>query len=307
MKGPVKCRPFVVGGCTMAKSAKKNQRMKQPEILEVERINKSKSNFKNVKASPNTSKPKKEKKPKKKKQPQAIYDNPYKLSHIYRQVAWQLNKAYDEVRNEGYTSNNIRLFEQTLEGFYDKYGLKVANKHHISIQKYMSMEAVEELAKITLHFADIATVDRAFFLEDITKGLSPKDISIIQNKQQEAIVNGDDEMDIDGIKMPWDKFDVDKFNQIQDLYGVKTVQDFIDWTDDMERFRSEAFLQTVLNSHQIADVFAYAIDAQKANSNVNLDFEALNRMAYRIHMKNGGIKGSALRKAIYERISDIKG
>lgn len=236
------------------------------------------------------------------KQPQKMKVERYVLSKAYRQVAWQLNKAYDEVRNAGFYSNNTKLFEQTLEGFYKKWGKKVSNMHHISMQAQMPKEAIEELADITIRFADIAVEDRNFYIDDLTKGMSPEDRRAIEQKQQEAIVNGEDEIDMDGIKMPWDKFDVDKYKQIQDLYGVKTVQEFINWTDEMERFRSSAFLQSVLNSDQIADIFAHSYDAQKKNPLANLDFDTISKMVYREYRKNG-ITGDKLRTAIYERIS----
>ena len=270
----------------MAKSAKKNQVMKQPQNIKVPRkvskkINKVKTPTKG--------------------------NNNYRLSKPYRQIAWQLNKAYDEVRASKFYINNIKLFEQTLEGFYEKYDLKVRNPHHISMQKQMPEEAVEELAKIALRFADIAVEDRAFFLDDITKGLTKKDKDIIQEKQQEAIVNDKEEIEIGDVKMPWDKFDVDKFNQIQDLYGVETVQDFIDWTDSMERFRMDSFLTSVLTSDQIADIFSYAQSAEKENKYATLDFDAISKMAYREYKNNGGIVGDTLRSAIYARISRAKG
>lgn len=270
----------------MAKSAKKNQVMKQPQNIKVPRKVSKKIN---------------------KVQTPTKGNNNYRLSKPYRQIAWQLNKAYDEVRASKFYSNNIKLFEQTLEGFYDKYNLKVRNPHHISMQKQMPEEAAEELAKIALRFADIAVEDRAFFLDDISKGLTKEDKELIQQKQQEAIVNDKEEIEVGGIKMPWDKFDVDKFEKVQDKYGVDTVQDFINWTDDMERFRMDSFLTSVLNSDQIADVFSYAIDAQHKNPKANLDFDAISKMAYREYKNNGGIVGDTLRSAIYARISRAKG
>lgn len=287
------------------KGANKNQRVKIAESIKATRKSKSKSSFKGSKPVKAT-KPKSEKKTKKTKQPKAIYDNPYKLSQIYRQVAWQLNTAYDEVRDAGYTSNNIRLFEKTLEMFYEKYNLKVANKHHISIQKHMSMEAVEELSKITLHFADIATIDRAFFLDDITKGLKTEDKQSIQDAQQKAILEGSDTAIVDGVEIPWDSFDVDKFSHIQELYDVDNVQDFIDWTDEMERYRRNSFLQTVLTSDQIADIFSQAIDAGNENSLANLDIEEIEKMAYREYKNNGGLEGDDLRKAVLNRIATAR-
>ena len=276
--------------------------MKQPETIQISKKNKGKTNKASI---PEMKKPKKAKKPKKQKSKPE--EDRYRLSKPYRQIAWQLNKAYDEVRDAKYYSNNIKLFEKTLEGFYDKYNLKVRNPHHISMQKQMPEEAVEELAKIALRFAEIAVEDRAFFLEDITKGLTNKDKEIIQEKQQDAIVNDKEEIEVGDVKMPWDKFDVDKFEDIQNKFGVETVQDFIDWTDEMERYRMEAFLTSVLSSNQIADVFSYAITSQKENPKANLSFEEISKMAYREYKKNEGIKGEALRKAIYARISRAKG
>lgn len=285
----------------MAKSAKKNQIMKQPETVQVAKKNKGKTSKAPTINTPKPKKPKKTKKARTKKPA-----DPYRLSKPYRQIAWQLNKAYDEVRNAGYYSNNIKLFEKTLEGFYEKYNLKVKNPHHISMQKQMPEEAVEELAKIALRFADIAVEDRSFFLDDITKGLTERDKKMVQQKQQEAIINDEDEIEIGDVKMPWDKFDVDKFEKIQDLYGVETIQDFIDWTDEMERFRMDSFLTSVLTSDQVADVFSYAIEAQKDNPKAKLDFNAISKMAYREYKNNGGIVGDGLRKAIYARISRAK-
>ena len=293
----------------MAKSAKKNQVMKQPDNVKVVKKEKGKIN-----KAPNIPTPKNKPTPKSKANKKVKKTKPqtgdYVLSSAYRKLAYQLNKAYDEVRDAMNYSNNIKLFEQTLEAFYEKHNLKVRNPHHISMQKQMPAEAVEELAKITLRFADIAVEDRSFILEDLTKGLSKEDIAIIQQKQQEAIIEEKEEMEIGDVKFPWDKFDVDKYNQIQDMYGVKSVQDFINWTDEMERFRQEKFLLSVLSSDQIADIFVYAMDQQKNlskdGSKADLDFKAISKMAYRVHMQNGGIKGDKLRNAIYDRISRVK-
>ena len=90
----------------MAKSAKKNQKLKQPQKMKVER---------------------------------------FVLSKPYRAMAWELNLAYDEVKKEGHYSNSIKLFEQTLENFYNKYNRKPANKHHISMQLQMTEEQINEL------------------------------------------------------------------------------------------------------------------------------------------------------------------
>lgn len=270
-------------------------KLKNPEVMQVEKINKSKASTKVSKPVTKKPKTKRQKAPKKKKQPVAIYENPYVLSPIYRQVAWQLNKAYDEVKQAGLTSNNIKLFEQSLENFYEKYNLKVKNKHHISMQKHMSMEAVDELSKITLQFADVATVDRQFFLEDLTKGLSPDDLQRVLDQQQENAYDNIETNEDDTI--PWKVFDIDKFKQIQEMYGVDSVQEFIDWTDEMERYRTSSFLQTVLSSDQIADIFAYA-----GNKDSKKTYEKIAKMITNQYNRYGYI-GDELRQAVIKRIN----
>lgn len=216
----------------MAKSAKKNQRMPMPKKMQETR---------------------------------------YVLSKANRKLAYALNKAYDETISERVSSNTIRQFENTLETFYSKYGLRVANTHHISMQKEMTKEQAEELAAITQTFADKAIEDRKFIYDDILSRYNERDRRLLQDWHQQNIVDGvemyfdidqDEIAALEGIDVDWKTFDTDKYEYIQDKYGVEDIQQFVDWTDQMERYRNNAFLSEILSSDQIADLFAYRQQGQ---------------------------------------------
>ena len=242
----------------------------------------------------------------------------YKMAKPYRQVAYQLNKAYDEVKNSGLTNNTIKLYERTLEQFYQRHGIKVKNPRHISIQKTSNDPAIiQELADITMTFADMALEQRDFYLSDIISKINPQDLQTIYDKQQlqmmESFFDRDDvsmfdlladenmeQSAIDDI-IPWNEFDIDKFNKIKKEYGVESVQEFVDWTDEMERYRSNAFLSEVLSSDQIGELWAYA---QSGDIKVNRrSFHMLVRANYNAT----GMTGKNLYNVIRQKIDKKKG
>ena len=232
----------------------------------------------------------------------------FTLSKPYRKIAYEMNKAYDEVKQAGITNNTIKLFENTLENFYKKHNKKVANEHHVSMQAQMDESSIKELAAILMSFVDKALNEHNFYLSDIEKSVDPKVWQDIMDKQQEDLwdnlwyednyetdVTVDEEVDI-----PWNEFNVDIYNKIQDKYGIEDVQQFIDWTDEMERYRTNAFLSQVLSSHQIAELFAYA---QAGDNKVNRrSLHATIRAQYN---KTGYI-GQDLYNATVQRIKTKK-
>ena len=235
------------------------------------------------------------------KKAKELHVQKYKMTKPYRQVAYSLNKLYDEVKQSGLTNNTIKLYEQTLENYYTKRGIKVKNPHHISIQKqHTDPEAVQELADITMAFADMAVEDRNFALSDIISKIPREDLQTIFDMQQDAELR-DDFFSIDGEEMPWNEFDVDKYNKIKQKYGVESVQQFVDWTDEMERYRSNAFLSEVLTSDQIAELWAYAQSGEIKVSRRSL------HMMIRANYKATGKTGLDLYNIVMQRIKTKKG
>lgn len=232
----------------------------------------------------------------------------FTLSKPYRKIAYEMNKAYDEVKQAGITNNTIKLFENTLENFYKKHNKKVANEHHVSMQAHMDESSIKELAAILMSFVDKALNEHNFYLSDIKKSVEPKVWQDIMDKQQEDLWdnlwyedNYDTDVTVDEeVDVPWNEFNVDIYNKIQDKYGVEDVQQFIDWTDEMERYRTNAFLSQVLSSHQIAELFAYA---QAGENKVNRrSLHATIRAQYN---KTGYI-GQDLYNAVVQRIKTKK-
>lgn len=205
------------------------------------------------------------KKNNKMQQPKSMPEARYVLNKEHRKLAYALNKAYDETSDSGITSNTIRQFEQTLETFYEKNGLRVANTHHISMQKEMTEAQAKELAAIAETFAEKAMEEHNFVYSDIMQRFNEHDkLRLMDWQQQNALdeVVVEFDVDVDEIEditkeLPWEEFDPDKYGVIQDKYGVEDIQQFVDWTDQMERYRNNAFLSEILSSDQIADLFAY--------------------------------------------------
>ena len=249
-------------------------------------------------------KPKKKKSKKSKGQKRYIETGKYKMAKEYRDVARELNKAYDEVKQSGLTNNTIKLYERTLEQFYEKHGRKVKNTHHISTQmQSLDPEVIQELADITMTFADMALEDRDFYLSDIIRKIDPRDLQVIYDKQQESIFfNEDTDYDLfDILGVTWNELDLDKFNQVKEDYGVETIQDFVNWTDEMERYRSSAFLSEVLTSDQIAELWAYA-----QSGDIKVNRRSLHMMI-RANYKATGKTGLDLYNIIRQKIDLKKG
>lgn len=231
----------------------------------------------------------------------------YVLSAPYRKIAYELNIAYDESKREKITNNTLREFESTLETFYETHGLKVSNPHHITMQKQMTEEQVEELADIVDTFTQKALEERDFYFGDIIADLSPEELQAIKDKQQREYLESGEITEtnmsefIRDLDIPWDEFNVDKYKQIKDKYGVETVQQFVDWTDEMERYRSSAFLQEVLTSDQIAELYSYA-----QSGDVKVSRRSMHAMIRAQYNKNG-YTGTDLYNVIIDKIKAKKG
>lgn len=194
-------------------------------------------------------------------------DKKFVLSKPYRQVAYQLNKAYDEMKSMKIDTNAIRLYEKTLEQFYERNNLKVANVHHITMQKQMSLEQAQELADITNMFTDIALNQGGFYFSDIEKALTKEELQMIND----ALADDDyDNIDLGGEnveeseerqqKKKYKTFGFDAYEKIKEKYGLKDVQQYFDWLEGMVRFKKNALFLDILSSDQFGEILAYSQD-----------------------------------------------
>lgn len=228
-------------------------------------------------------------------------DKKFVLSGSYRKIAYELNKAYDEMKSMKIDTNAIRLFEKTLEDFYSRYNLKVSNVHHISMQKQMTREQAEELASITDMFTDIALNQGGFYFSDIEKALTKEELQMIQD----AIADDDFEnIDLGGDKaeesgereeqQKYKTFGYDVYEKIKDKYGLESVQQYFDWLDGMTRFKHNALFLDIMSSDQFGEVLAYSQEN-------DINYFDLSNMIVNQYNKMG-VSGYELYNAIIDKI-----
>ena len=204
----------------------------------------------------------------------------YTLSRPYRQLAYQLNKAYDEMQQYRIDTNATRTYAHMLEQFYEKHDLKVANPHHITMQKEMSYEQTQELGELVDMFANMAIESDMFLLEDIQKKVSPEDWQALQDKVSDAdysnIKSKPTASDVDYVSSDimnqvakWQVFEWDKYEKIKDMYHLGGVQDYLNWIDDMQNLKTNSLLAEILSSDQYAEIISHPASQKYSNEYIN--------------------------------------
>ena len=203
----------------------------------------------------------------------------YTLSRPYRQLAYQLNKAFDEMQQYRIDTNATRTYAHMLEQFYEKHDLKVSNPHHITMQKEMTREQTQELGELVDMFANMAIESDMFLVEDIQKKVSPEEWQALQDKVSDidyASINGEP-TEIDPMfkgydrqmSGKWEKFEWDKYEKIKDMYHLGGVQDYLNWLDDMQNLKTNSLLAEILSSDQYAEIISHPASQQYSNEYIN--------------------------------------
>lgn len=225
----------------------------------------------------------------------------YTLSREYRRLAYQLNKAYDEMKQMRITTNATRTFSHMLEEFYNKHDLKVANPHHITMQKQMSYEQTQELGELVDMFANMAIESDMFLLEDIQKKIPPEEWQALQDRVADMHYSGEDagELNVEAlIPNKWEKFEWDKYEKIKEMYNLGGVQDYINFLDDMDAMRSNKLLVEILSSDQYAEIIAHPASKDYSTEYIN------NRIVQ--EYSKHGATGKDLYKTIIRQIKKGK-
>ena len=243
----------------------------------------------------------------------------YTLSRPYRQLAYQLNKAYDEMQQYRINTNATRTYAHMLEQFYEKHDLKVANPHHITLQKEMSYEQTQELGELVDMFANMAIESDMFLVEDIQKKVSPEDWQALQNKvakydwdaietqisNQKFGVSLETGGDVDYASTEvmnqvskWEVFEWDKYEKIKEMYHLGGVQDYINFLDDMDAMRTNNLLMEILSSDQYAEIISHPASR-------DYSAEYINNKIIQEYSKHGTV-GKDLYKTIIRQIKKGK-
>lgn len=185
----------------------------------------------------------------------------YELSKGYKEVARELNKAYDEMKQMRFNTNAIRQFEQTLERFYENNDIDVANVHHITTRKQMTKEQAEELAGIVDMFTDIALNEGGFYYSDIEQYLTEEDKQrindVLSDMDYDSIETEFDE-DEEEPKMNFETFDFSSYQTSAERYGLNSVQEYLSWLEGIMRLKDNALIREILSSDQYAEILAYS-------------------------------------------------
>lgn len=163
----------------------------------------------------------------------------YVLNKEYRRLGYALNKALNEFKEAGVSSNKTRLLEETLEQFYQSNNLKVLNPKRVTLQKYMTEEQATELSGIVLSFAEDA------------HGLVLSEYESKISDMQQVI---QDAKNIGGEK----NFNIERFKKHEEMFGKASYQEYIDRIDALNKRKENALLNDLTTSDQIAELAAVA-------------------------------------------------
>lgn len=163
-----------------------------------------------------------------------------------------LNKQMREFDAEGLTSNDLNLYRDMLEKFYKDNNLDVKHPDQFTTQKLMTEEQAAELFDIAYQMANDPYTD----------------LDTYKEMMEVAESDWTDVNDNDQTK--YDKINMDAFQKITERYGnVQTTQDYVDFIDRMNNFKSNALLSQILESDQIAEL--YSIGSWQGLSDDDID------------------------------------
>lgn len=183
-----------------------------------------------------------------------------------------LNNLMDEWDDKGVTSNNLNLFRDKLEDFYERNNLKVKNTDRFSWQKGMTEDQAEELYNLAYQM-----------------GTDP-----YSNMSTYEDLLDEDFSDL-GTQTAYDSINLDAFQKISEQYSnINTFQDYVNFIDRMNNFKSNALLSSILDSNQVAELYALGSWQNLSDEDVN------NIIAFEYSMS--GKTGDKLYNTILEAI-----
>ena len=147
----------------------------------------------------------------------------------------QLNEAMNDWDKAGFTSNDLKLFQDKLEDFYSKNNMNVAHTDRFSWQKEMTQEQADELF-------------------DLAESMAQDDYVYLETYQD--MLNMDYE-DI-GTQSTYDKINLEAFLKISEQHqnSVQTLEDYINFIDRMNNYKNNAMLSSILSSDQVAELYS---------------------------------------------------
>lgn len=187
----------------------------------------------------------------------------------------QLNEAMNDWDKAGFTSNDLKLFQDKLEDFYSKNNMNVAHKDRFTWQKEMTQEQADELF-------------------DLAESMAQDDYIYLETYQD--MLNMDYE-DI-GTQSTYDKINLEAFSKISEQYpdSVQNLEDYVNFIDRMNNYKNNAMLSSILSSDQVAELYSLG-------SWQDLTDEQIETIIYtELELTTKGQTGDVLYNAVLEAI-----
>lgn len=167
---------------------------------------------------------------------QKIQKKKYRSSKTFKKRIEAANKRLGQFGNMNLTSNDVKLFQNMIKGFNLRYGIKTDNPEEISKTAWYTKEQQQELRSIINAIYDNPRTSYQYW----------------RTKQKEMLTSG-----LDPSELGESNLNLDMVEKLHDKYGFTEEQEFIDFFDEMERFRNTSVLSQILDSDEEVDLVSY--------------------------------------------------
>ena len=197
-----------------------------------------------------------------------------KLRLEYRQLMNAINKELDKWDEYNLESNEINMYKQMIEEFYQKTGKNPKNRDRFSTRIKLSAEDEEEFADMAISFglSPLTNVDTYINMYDLETA------DLIQLANYDKPIN------------------IDAFMKMKEQYDeyFENVQDYIHFFDRINSFKDDKLLSSILSSHQYVSLMNYGSE--------DIDENELDSLITEMYYKTGE-EGENLYNIILEMIS----
>ena len=164
---------------------------------------------------------------------QKIQKKKYRSSKTFMKRIEAANKRLGHFGKKNLTSNDVKLFQNMIKGFNLRYGIKTDKPEEISKTAWYTKEQQRELRSIINAIYNNPKTSYQYW----------------RSKQNEMLTSG-----LDPSELGESNLNLDMVEKLHDKYGFTEEQEFIDFFDEMERFRNTSVVSKILDSDEERDL-----------------------------------------------------
>ena len=162
-----------------------------------------------------------------------IQKKKYKISKTFKKRIEAANKRLGQFGKRNLTSNDVKLFQNMIKGFNLRYGIKTDKPEEISKTAWYTKEQQKELRSIINAIYDNPRTSYQYW----------------RAKQNEMLTSG-----LDPAELGESNLNLDMVEKLHDKYVFTEEQEFINFFDEMERFRNTSVVAKILDSDEERDL-----------------------------------------------------